>query len=119
MPATIEYRGLTALEYAAQTGAQLLRRRREGDVAEPIDPAIAYALWKLGAAHQVLCIAVDHRALARAQPYPGWAYALKRPLKKVVRVARFAVRLLGNLGDQLALFVRVVRVRSLPDHVET
>jgi hypothetical protein len=118
MPATIEYRGLPALEYAAQTGAQLLRRRREGEPALPIDAAVAHALWQLGAAHQVVCIVVDHRALAAAD-HPGLAYTLRRSPRLFARVVRIAVRRLGYFKDQLAFFVRMTRLRALASHVET
>jgi hypothetical protein len=118
MPATIEYRGVPALEYAAQTGAQLLRQRRAGDPLEPIDAAVAHALWKFGAAQQIVCIAVDHRALAATQPYPGWAASLKRLPRKFARVSRKSARRLGILAEQVALFARISRSRALASHAE-
>jgi hypothetical protein len=110
MPAMIEYRGLPALAYAAQTGAQLMRRRREGELAQPIDGAVAHALWKYGAAQQIVCIAIDHRALAKAQPYPGWAYLLLLLPRKLRHLSRDGGRLLGTFGNQLAFFVRMSRL---------
>lgn len=119
MPATIEYKGLPALEYAAQTGAQLLRRRHEGEVAQPIDPLVAHALWKYGAAHQVVCIVVDHRALAAAEPYPGWAYTMRRSVRVFWRATRIGLRRLGNLKDQLAFTVRLTRLRAFAGQIES
>jgi hypothetical protein len=118
MPVTIEHRGVRALEYAAQTGAQLMRRRRDGELAQPIDADIAHSLWRLGAAHQIVCIAVDHHALAKAQPYPGWAYTLRRSVRRLVRAFRLGTRTLGNLGDQLAFTLRSVRLRAITARVE-
>ena len=43
MSAPIEYRGLAALEYAAQTGAQLLWQRRPDATPKVIDALIAHA----------------------------------------------------------------------------
>jgi hypothetical protein len=110
MTATIEYRGLPALEYAAQTGAQLMRRRREGELAQPIDGAVAHALWKYGAAQQIVCIAIDHRALAKAQPHPGWSYLLMLLPRKLGHLSRDGGRLLGIFGNQLAFFARMSRL---------
>jgi hypothetical protein len=110
MPATIEYRGVTALEYAAQTGAQLLRRRREGEPAEPIDGDVAHALWKYGGAQQIVCIAIDHRALAKAQPYPGWTYLFMLLPRKLGHLSRDGGRRIGTLANQLAFFARMSRM---------
>ena len=66
MSCPIEYQGLRALEYAAQTGAQLRWRRRTAGPDEPISPRVALALWSLGAEAQVVCSPVDHLALAQA-----------------------------------------------------
>lgn len=118
MPATIEYKGLPALEYAAQTGAQLMRRRRAGDTAEPIDALVAQALWKFGAADQVVCIVVDHRALAATVPDPGWAYTMRRSARVLWRAARIGLRRLGALKEQLAFTVRLTRLRAFAGSVE-
>lgn len=65
MQARIEYQGGRALEYAAQTGAQLFLRRRP-DVLQPISPELAYYLWTRGARAQIVCLPVNHLALATA-----------------------------------------------------
>jgi hypothetical protein len=118
MSAPIEYRGLPALEYAAQTGAQLFRQRRTDETPQPIDAAVAYALWKLGASHQVVCIGVDHRALAKAQPYPGFRPTIARSGRKLARVSTRGLRRLSNLIEQLVLFIRYVRLFRLRRHAE-
>lgn len=66
MPATTEYHGLRALEYAAQTGAQLMRRTPFG-TDEPIAMHVAYVLWTLGVEDEVFCQAVDHAFVAAAE----------------------------------------------------
>jgi hypothetical protein len=120
MSAPIEYRGLPALEYAAQTGAQLCRQRRPDEIPQPIDAAVAYALWKLGASHQVVCIGVDHRALAKAQPYAGFRPSIKRSGRKLARVSTRGLRRLSALVEQAMLFVRYARVfRLRARHAET
>jgi hypothetical protein len=62
-----EFQGLRALEYAAQTGAQLLWRRRRNAPDEPISTLVALRLWTLGAETQIYCASVDHQALATVQ----------------------------------------------------
>ncbi len=112
MSAQTEYRGLAALEYAAQTGAQLLWQRRPDATPKVIDALIAHALWKHGAAEQILCITVDHRALAKTQPVPSWLYMIRRAVRRSARASVQGVRRLGALADQLALLVRSQRGRS-------
>jgi hypothetical protein len=67
MSCPTEFQGLRALEYAAQTGAQLRWRRRQVDPDEPISPRVALALWSLGAEAQIICSPVDHLALAQSE----------------------------------------------------
>ena len=62
-----EFQGLRALEYAAQTGAQLWWRRRQVEPDEPISARVALALWSLGAEAQIICSPVDHLALAQVE----------------------------------------------------
>jgi hypothetical protein len=112
MSATIEYRGLAALEYAAQTGAQLLRQRSPDATPQAIDAMIAHALWKHGAADQIVCIAVDHRALAKTQPVPSWAYTIRRAVRRSARASVQGARRLGALADQIAFLVRAQRGRT-------
>lgn len=112
MSATIEYRGLAALEYAAQTGAQLLWQRRRDATPQAIDALIAHALWKHGAAEQILCIAVDHRALAKMQPVPSWLNTIRRAMRRSARASVQGVRRLGALADQIAFLVRAQRGRA-------
>ena len=58
-----EFQGLRALEYAAQTGAQLVwRRGKKADAL--ISTRAALALWSFGAEAQIFCVPVDHLALA-------------------------------------------------------
>lgn len=64
MATLIEFQGLRALEYAAQTGAQLFWRRRVTDPDELISPSVALKLWTLGAEAQIFCAPIDHTALA-------------------------------------------------------
>lgn len=64
MATLMEFQGLRALEYAAQTGAQLLWRRRTTDPDELISPSVALKLWTLGAEAQIFCASVDVRVLA-------------------------------------------------------
>lgn len=61
-----EYQGLRALEYAAQTGAQLMRRSPRG-TSQPLATNIAYVLWTLGIEDQIFCVAVDHAFVAAAE----------------------------------------------------
>lgn len=67
MSCPVEFQGLRALEYAAQTGAQLWWRRRQTERDEPISTRVALALWSLGAEAQIICSPIDHRALAQAE----------------------------------------------------
>jgi hypothetical protein len=67
MSCPIEFQGLRALEYAAQTGAQLRWRRRNAEAEEPISASVALALWSLGAEAQIVCAPIDHRALAQTE----------------------------------------------------
>jgi hypothetical protein len=61
-----EFQGLRALEYSAQTGAQLLWRRANNAPDTPISAHVALKLWTLGAEAQIFCSPLDRRALARA-----------------------------------------------------
>jgi hypothetical protein len=64
MPELAEFQGLRALEYAAQTGAQLLWRRANNAPDTPISAHVALKLWTLGAEAQIFCSSVDRRTLA-------------------------------------------------------
>jgi hypothetical protein len=64
MAEPIEFQGLRALEYAAQTGAQLVWRRGTTDPDAPISTRAALTLWSFGAEAQIFCAMIDHQALA-------------------------------------------------------
>lgn len=103
MPEKTEYRGLRALEYAAQTGAQLMRQRPLGKPSVPISNAIAHALWTLGAEEQIFCVGIDHVALASALRRELWQQRAQRALQTLQEVAQLSRSLLGALQRSLGV----------------
>lgn len=86
--------GRHALEYAAQTGAQLMRRHPRGHV-EPISSAFACALWRAGAEAQIFCAAVDHAALVAEA---SWHYQARCLLHELAQACGLWLTLASRLA---------------------